>query len=116
LKEKEIQKMREKQEKAKDKQSELDAIRAKRAYEEAERQARLRERQEIITKQRKIDELLEANERQKMDKELKLAEQAKSEQEEYNKIIDKQIIDLNNEKRKEEERVQMRYDHNYELR
>jgi hypothetical protein len=51
LKEKEIQKMREKQEKAKDKQSELNAIRAKKAYEEAERQ-------EIIIKQQKIEELL----------------------------------------------------------
>lgn len=42
-KEMETKKLREKQEKAKDKASELDSIRARRAYEEAERNARQRE-------------------------------------------------------------------------
>jgi hypothetical protein len=51
-----------------------------------------------------------------MDKELKLAEQAKTEQEEYGKIITKQIKDLESERRKEEDRKKMRYDHNWELR
>lgn len=115
-KEREVQKLREKQEKAQDKQSELDAIRAKRAYEEAERAAREREKQEIIVKHKKVVDLIEANERQKFDKELKLAEQAKQEQEEYNRIIDKQLRDLDSEKRRDEERKQMRYDHNWELR
>jgi hypothetical protein len=46
-KEREVQKLRERQERAKDKQSELDYIRAKRAYEEAERQAREKERKEV---------------------------------------------------------------------
>jgi len=115
-KEKEVQKLREKQERAQDKQAELDAIRAKRAYEEAERAAREKEKMEIIIRQRKVVDLLDANERQKMDKELKLAEQAKHEQEEYGKIITKQIKDLESERRKEEERKKMRYDHNWELR
>jgi hypothetical protein len=61
-------------------------------------------------------ELLEANEKQKLDKEYKLAEQAKQEQEEYQRIIEKQIRDLENERRKEEEKKRMRYDHNNELR
>lgn len=46
-KEREVQKLRERQERAKDKQSELDYIRAKRAFEEAERQAREKARKEI---------------------------------------------------------------------
>jgi len=60
--------------------------------------------------------LLEANEKQKLDKEYKLAEQAKQEQEEYQKIIEKQMKDLENERRKEEDKKRMRYDHNNELR
>lgn len=94
----------------------MDAIRAKRAYEEAERIAREKERQEIIIKNKKVVELLEANEKQKLDKEYKLAEQAKHEQEEYQRIIEKQIKDLENERRKEEDKKRMRYDHNHELR
>ena len=39
-KEREIQRLRELQEKAADRQGEIDALRAKRAYEEGERQAR----------------------------------------------------------------------------
>ena len=46
-KERETQKLRDKQERAKDKQSELDYIRAKRAYEEAERGAREKARKEL---------------------------------------------------------------------
>ena len=61
------------------------------------------------------EELLEANEKQKMDKQLKLAEVAKKEQEEYEKIIQRQIADLENERRIEEERRKMRYEHNNEL-
>jgi len=60
--------------------------------------------------------LLEANEKQKLDKEYKLAEQAKQEQEEYQRIIEKQMKDLENERRKEEDKKRMRYDHNNELR
>ena len=49
-KEKNTQKMREKQERAQDKQSGLDATRAKRAMEDAERKARERERNDILTR------------------------------------------------------------------
>jgi hypothetical protein len=59
---------------------------------------------------------LDANERQKLDKEYKLGEQARQEQEEYQRIIEKQIKDLDNERRKEEEKRKMRFDHNHELR
>ena len=69
-----------------------------------------------MVKNQKVVDLLEANEKQKLDKEYKLAEQAQQEQEEYQRIIEKQIKDLEFERRKEEDRKRMRYDHNNELR
>ena len=69
-----------------------------------------------MTQEQKVRELLEANEKQKIDKELKLAEQAKTEKDEFDKIIQKQLKDRESEKKKEEDRNQMRYDHNNELR
>ncbi len=115
-KEKEVQKLRERQERAKDKASELDAIRAKRAFEEAERQAREKERKEIEFRKKMVEELMRANEIQKLDKEQRLSEQAKIEKEEYSKIIEAQLKNQEDERRKEEDRVRMRYDHNGELR
>jgi len=112
----ETKKLRDKQEKAKDQQSELDAIRAKRAYEESERIARQREITEIEVRKRKVDDLLHANAIQKLDKELKLAEQAKLNQEEYDKITGKQLRALDFEKKKEEDKKKMLHDHNQELR
>ena len=55
-KEKEIQLLREKQKRALDKRAEMDAIRAKRDYEEAERKAKLKEKEEEIIKQKKLME------------------------------------------------------------
>lgn len=63
-----------------------------------------------------MDELILANEKQKVDKELKLSEQAKLEKEEYERIVDKQIKDQENERMRDEERQKMRYEHNDELR
>jgi len=57
-KEKETQKLREKQEKAKDQQSVMDAIRAKRAFEESDRNAREKEKQEILLRVITIDKLI----------------------------------------------------------
>lgn len=115
-KEKEVQKLREKQERFKDKQAELDAIRAKRAYEDYERGAREKEKNEIIQRNNKVLLMLEANEKQKFDKELKLAEQAKQEESEYYKIVENQLKNLDFERKREEDRKTMRYDHNFELR
>lgn len=53
-KEKEVQKLRERQERAQDKQSELDYIRAKRAFEDAERQARDKARKELEKRVKKF--------------------------------------------------------------
>ena len=57
-----------------------------------------------------------ANLKQKLNKELKLTEQAKFNQEEYNRITEKQLKDLENEKKKEEEKRKMLETHNNQLR
>ena len=98
--------MREKQEKALDKQAELDAIRAKRAVEENEAKERKKEKEELILKQKKIEELLIANARQKLDKELQLAEEAKTEKEEFERIIKEHEKDI--EAMKERERIKIK--------
>ena len=115
-KEKETQRLREKQERAQDKQAELDAIRAKRAFEEAERKAREKEKQEILKKQRQMNELIEANEIQKLSKGMRLKEQAKQDEEEYQYIVKNQMREMEIERRLEEERKKMRYEHNDELK
>lgn len=51
-KEKEVQRLRELQEKAQDRQAEIDALRAKRAFEKSERLARDKERKELEQKQK----------------------------------------------------------------
>ena len=115
-KEKEIQKLREKQAKAQDNQAELDAIRAKRAFEDNERAARKKEREEMLIHQKKIEELIRDNERQKKDKEMQLAEMAKNEQEEYLRIVRKQLEDVERERKMEEEKKRKLYEHNMDLR
>ena len=59
-KERDVQRLRELQEKAQDRQSEIDALRAKRAFEESERIARDKERKELEHKQMVLRDLEEA--------------------------------------------------------
>ena len=115
-KEKEVQKLREKQEKAADKMAELDALRAKRADEAAAREDRKREKDVIIKKRKIMEELLESNNKQKLQKQNQLAEQARQEQAEYERIIRKQLDDMEKERKIEEEKKRMRYEHNQDLR
>ena len=63
-KEREVARLREMQEKAADRQSEIDALRAKRAFEEGERQARRKEIAEKERLQRQARELEDARKRQ----------------------------------------------------
>lgn len=63
-KEKEIQRLRELQEKANDRQAEIDALKAKRAYEEGERLARERDRQEVEKRVKIAQELEVARQKQ----------------------------------------------------
>ena len=73
-KEREVQRLRDLQEKAQDRQSEIDALRAKRAFEESERLARTKEKKEIEHKQKVLQDLEEARQQQFSDKEKRLAE------------------------------------------
>lgn len=62
-KEREVARLRELQEKAADRQAEIDALRAKRAFEEGERQARDKERRDLEHKQNVLRELEDARQR-----------------------------------------------------
>jgi hypothetical protein len=86
-KEKEVQKLRDLQEKAQDRQAEIDTLRAKRAFEEGERLAREKERKEQEKRMRIQKELEEARQTQFAEKERRLAEQAKQERDEFSRII-----------------------------
>ena len=101
-KEREVQKLREKQEKANDKLAEMAAIQAKRAYEQNERELKLKEKNEEIMKQKKIDELKETNERLRQEKKKRLMDICKQEKEESEKIKKKNMEDIENDRRNEE--------------
>ena len=115
-KELELQKMREKQEKAQDKQAELDAIRARRAVEAQGAKERKREREELIIKQKKIQDLLEANAKQKLDKEAQLVEEAIKEKEEFDRIIKEYQKEMQASKERERIKIKKMLDHNADIR
>ena len=96
--------------------AELDALRARRADEAGAREARLKEKNELMHKKKIMEELFQSNNRQKLQKQNQLAEQARQEQLEYERIIRKQLDDMEREKRIEEEKKKMRYEHNLDLR
>ena len=51
-----------------------------------------------------------------MGKDLKIAEEARKNQEEYGKIIDKQLKDLENDRKKEDNKKKVLLDHNSQLK
>ena len=89
-KEREVQKLRDMQEKAQDRQGEVDALRAKRAFEESERLAREKERKELEWKRKVLADMEAARQAQFAEKEQRLAEQAKQERDEFMRVIAKQ--------------------------
>lgn len=103
-KEKEVARLREMQEKAADRQSEIDALRAKRAFEEGERQARRKEVAEKERMQRQAAELEVARKRQFNEREATLATQAKAERDDFLRIIERQKEDEQKERDMEAER------------
>ena len=115
-KEREVQKLREKQEKAQDKQAELDALRAKRAVEQSEREARIKEQNELMLKKKKIEELIESNRKQKLYKQQQLAEEAKKEQEEYQRMVKQYLEDNEKERRMEEDKKKKLYENTLDLK
>ena len=104
-KELELQKLRVKQEKAQDNQEIIDAIRAKRAFESENIKQRLKDKEDMLLKEKRIKELLMENNRQKMYKEIQLAEEAQKEKEEFNKIIKEQQKEIQEQKEKEKNRI-----------
>jgi len=86
-KEKETARLRSLQEKAKDKQAEMDALKAKRAQEAYERGWRVKEREAQTRQQAINDDLSRARERQKSEKEVTLRDQSRFEKEEFEHII-----------------------------
>ena len=106
-KEKEIQLMREKQKKAQDKQAEMDAIRAQRDYEEAERKAKLKEKEDEITKQKKLMECIRENERHKKVKDLHMNDEIRKEKEEYEKMKKEREKEIEEEKERKREKIKL---------
>ena len=85
--ERETARLRAMQEKMKDKQAELDALRAKRAAEEAERQWRKQQQLAAEREATILKSLDHAREAQKLEKERRLIEQAQQEKEEFDRIL-----------------------------
>ena len=115
-KEKELQKLREKQEKAQDKQGILDEIRAKRSIDEANRKERKKEQEELILKEKKLKDLIISNNRQKLDKEIQLAEEAKREREDFERIIKEHEKEIEEIKEKERIKIKKLLEHKAELK
>merc|ERR1712178_402856 len=96
---------------ASDKKSELDALRAKRAMEEYEREWRQKERA-AIEKQKMQNKILhEARVQQKKEKERRLEGVAKAEREEFDRIVHVQREAEAVEEEKESQMMNARYKH-----
>jgi len=115
-KEKEVARLRELQEKASDRQSEIDALRAKRAFELADRQAREKERKEAEKRAGINEELFEARRAQAFEKESRIQEQVKHDRDEFQRLIQTQKYERENELRLAEERKHMIGLHAVELK
>jgi len=115
-KEKETARLRAMQEKAQDKAAEMDALRAKRAMEAAERAAREKERMEREREEAINKELAEARKQQQAEKERRLGEQAKFERDEFERIIEVQMQQEDAERQRQGEEKDMRHRHVGELR
>ena len=82
--------MREQQEKAADRQADIDALRAKRAFEQGEREARQKERREAEKKSRLLKELEVARVLQFQEREHRLTEAADAEKQMFLRILQEQ--------------------------
>ena len=80
--------LREAQEKVTNQQGDIEGERLKRAFEQSERNARMREQLETDKKQHLLEDLDQARKMQFKIKENSLAQQAKEEREEFLKIIE----------------------------
>jgi len=115
-KEAEVERLRGQQQKAADKKGEMDALRAKRANESAERAARDKEHLEKKRCEARNADMVEARNRQQQEKVRRLAEQAQFEREEFERIIEVQMQQEDIERRKTEEEKRVRLAHCEELK
>ncbi|KAF4668479.1 hypothetical protein FOZ61_006321 [Perkinsus olseni] len=115
-KEAEFARLRAQQQRAQDKAADMDALRAKRAVEAAERQARQKEQNEARRLQAINEELAEARRLQAEEKERRLAEQAMLEREEFERIVLVQMQQEEAERVRAEEERQQRLGHCEELK
>ncbi|MCO5559411.1 hypothetical protein L7F22_013010 [Adiantum nelumboides] len=90
FKEMETARLRAMQEKAQDKQAQLDELRAQRVQEALEREWRMKEKAETERLKRMNEEIAKAREDQKLLKMKRLADQAKHEQAEFYRVIREQ--------------------------
>ncbi len=82
----------------------MDELRAKRAVELAERQARDKERREAEHRAQMNQELFDSRQTQAQEKERRLQEQAKHERDEFQKVIEQQKLERDLELKAELER------------
>ncbi|XP_041373036.1 cilia- and flagella-associated protein 45-like [Gigantopelta aegis] len=115
-KEKEVAHLRSLQERAQDKQAERDAIRARRAQEETEREWRLKEAAQQEKKAAVEAMLKEARTVQLQHKEHNLAVQAQRERAEFERVLRAQNELMEKEKREEETAACKRHHHADEVR
>jgi len=116
LKENEVILLRKKQEKAMDRNAELDFIRAKRANENKEREDRKKVLEETLLYNQKKEEMIISNQQQKKEKQFQIVEQAKKAKDEFETIIKRQSELDEVENKKQEERKKLTLDHTKELR
>lgn len=110
-KEREVARLREMQEKAADRQSEIDALRAKRAFEEGERQARAKEVAERERRAQQAADLEAARRKQFLERESMLSQQAKAERDDFLRIIEGQKVAEQKERELEEEKKRQLRNH-----
>ena len=115
-KELELQKLREKQEKAQDNQEILDEIRAKRSFDEANMKERKKEMEDLIMKEKRLKDLIAENNKQKLSKEIQLAEEAQKEKEEFERIIKEHLKEIEINKEKERIKRLKLLEHNSDLK
>jgi len=108
--------LRDLQEKASDRNAELDALRAKRAFEQADRQARDKERTKAETKARNDQELFDARRSQAFEKEARIQEQVKQDRDDFHKVIEAQKIHKDQELKIEHEKKLVVAQHANELK
>jgi len=94
----------------------MDELRAKRAVELAERQAREKERREAEHRAQMNQDLFDSRQQQAQEKERRLQEQAKHERDEFQKVIEQQKLERDLELKAELERKGMVKQHADQLK